>query len=394
MGDMLSQAEIDALLNGYGTSENTAGGADDANAGGLSQQEIDALTEISNINMTAAAGALSTLTGKKASITSPAVEIAEWESMAAGFSDLFGQENCVAVKVEYTGGLSGVNFFLLRENDVKLVTDLMMGGEGKNSGDALGDLHISAIGEAMNQMIGSSVTSMSSMFSGKIEMTPPTAVVVNFGSGATGELFGGKDSVVKVGCKLELEGLVDSQIIQLLPISFAKMLVERLLGNSEAANASKSDTQQEQQGVQSNADTTAPQPGMMNAQAGDTGQAAGDGDYQQTTYSNAPKVRQPVNIQPAQFQPFDDTKIPMEKGNLNIIMDVPLQVTVELGRTQKLIRHILEFGQGTIIELDKLAGEPVDILVNGKFIAKGEVVVIDESFGVRITDIVHPSKRL
>lgn len=393
MGDMLSQAEIDALLNGDGSSGDVAGGAGPATANGLSQQEIDALTEISNICMTAAAGTLSTLTGKKASITSPAIEVAGWKSMADGFSASFGQENCVAAKIEYTGGFSGMNFLMLRENDVKIITDLMMGGEGKNSGDALGDLHISAIGEAMNQMIGSSVTSMSSMFSGKIEMTPPAAAVVNFGSGKTEELFGEQESVVKVGFKLEVEGLIDSQIIQLLPISFAKTLVQRLLG-SEAAGGAKPDTQQEHSGIQPGAGTTAPQPGAVNGQAGDMGQAAGDGDYQQTTYSNAPRARQPVNVQPAQFQAFDDTRVPVEKSNLNIIMDVPLQVTVELGRTQKLIKHILEFGQGTIIELDKLAGEPVDILVNGKFIAKGEVVVIDESFGVRITDIVHPSKRL
>jgi len=107
-----------------------------------------------------------------------------------------------------------------------------------------------------------------------------------------------------------------------------------------------------------------------------------------------PRNRGPVNIQPAQFQAFDDGRISIEKKNISLIMDVPLQVTVELGRTNKLIKDILEFGPGSIIELDKLAGEPVDILVNGKSIAKGEVVVIDESFGVRITDIIHPSKRL
>ena len=108
----------------------------------------------------------------------------------------------------------------------------------------------------------------------------------------------------------------------------------------------------------------------------------------------APRPREHVNVQPAQFQSFDDSRIMIEKKNISLIMDVPLQVTVELGRTHKLIREILEFGPGSIIELDKLAGEPVDIMVNGKPIAKGEVVVIDESFGVRITDIIHPSKRL
>jgi len=111
-------------------------------------------------------------------------------------------------------------------------------------------------------------------------------------------------------------------------------------------------------------------------------------------YQEPQRSRNPVSVQPAQFQTFDDGLSASEKKNISLIMDLPLQVTVELGRTQKLIKDILEFGAGSIIELDKLAGEPVDILVNGKAIAKGEVVVIDESFGVRITDIIHPSKRL
>ncbi len=111
-------------------------------------------------------------------------------------------------------------------------------------------------------------------------------------------------------------------------------------------------------------------------------------------YNEPRNVRESVNVQPAQFQAFDENRILLEKKNISLIMDVPLEVTVELGRTHKLIKDILEFGPGSIIELDKLAGEPVDILVNGKSIAKGEVVVIDESFGVRITDILHPSKRL
>jgi flagellar motor switch protein FliN/FliY len=110
--------------------------------------------------------------------------------------------------------------------------------------------------------------------------------------------------------------------------------------------------------------------------------------------SPPPSLQRPINVQPAQFQSFDSGIQPFEAQNIGLLMDVPLQITVELGRTTKKIKEILEFGQGSIIELDKLAGEPVDILVNGKHVAKGGVVVIDESFGVRITDIIHPSKRL
>ena len=117
------------------------------------------------------------------------------------------------------------------------------------------------------------------------------------------------------------------------------------------------------------------------------------GSYQQP-FQKPQNMQEPVNVQPVQFQTFDETIADINPNNISLLMDVPLQISVELGRTTKKIREILEFGQGSIVELEKLAGEPVDILVNGKPIAKGEVVVIDESFGVRITDIVHPSKRL
>ena len=106
-----------------------------------------------------------------------------------------------------------------------------------------------------------------------------------------------------------------------------------------------------------------------------------------------PISEQPVNVQPAQFSAFSGGTVggyPAE--NIGLIMDVPLEVTVELGRTQKSISDILDFGPGKIIELNKIAGEPIDVLVNGKYVAKGEVVVIEESFGVRITEIVNAAK--
>ena len=99
-------------------------------------------------------------------------------------------------------------------------------------------------------------------------------------------------------------------------------------------------------------------------------------------------------MQPVVFQPLEETPVDHQRSNIDLILDVPLQISVELGRTQKKIQDILELNSGSIIELDKLAGEPVDILVNGKIIAKGEVVVIDDNFGVRITDIVSPSNRI
>lgn len=392
MGDMLSQAEIDALLNGSSLSDlsnsQTSGGE-------LSSQEIDALGEIGNISMGTSATTLFTLLGQKVLITTPKVTVATWDEISREHV-----APCVAVRVEYTHGLVGSNLLVMKEDDVKIITDLMMGGEGKNTQGELTDLHLSAISEAMNQMIGSSATSMSSMVNKRIDISPPKAFVINFDSDQPYTGFDLSQKVVKIAFRMVVGNLIDSEIMQLLPIPFAKDLVSELL--NENANNAPAPAKEE---------TVQASPAPAPAQSYSMPQAQEQPHYQQEQHyapqpqgmpnmgvggvmQDAGRYRPPVNVQPAQFQPFDDSMIMVEKKNISLIMDVPLEITVELGRTHKMIREILEFGSGSIIELDKLAGEPVDILVNGKKIAKGEVVVIDESFGVRITDIIDPSKRL
>jgi flagellar motor switch protein FliN len=397
MGDMLSQAEIDALLNGTPVSDSDIGnfGSDDL----LSSQEIDALGEIGNISMGTSATTLFTLLGHKVVITTPTVTVTTWEDMSKEYVEPY-----VGVKVEFTKGLAGSNLLIMKEDDVKIITDLMMGGEGNNTAGELTDLHLSAISEAMNQMIGSSATSMSSMFDKRIDISPPKAYVIHFDTNQPYSEFESGERIVKISFKMIVGNLIDSEIMQLLPIAFAKNLVENLLNiDMSGSKPSKAPAQ---------APAQAPQSPFMQQQQPHSQQSQG-GYYQEpqyapqpqqpggpgqvdygNQYNEPPRNRGSVNVQPAQFQSFDEGRISVEKRNISLIMDVPLQVTVELGRTQKLIKDILEFGPGSIIELDKLAGEPVDILVNGKPVAKGEVVVIDESFGVRITDIIHPSKRL
>jgi flagellar motor switch protein FliN len=401
MGDMLSQAEIDALLNGGSSDSEIDTSSSDE---GLSPQEIDALGEIGNISMGTSATTLFTLLGHKVLITTPTVSVTTWEEMALQFNI-----PSVGVRVEYRLGLVGSNLLILKEDDVKIITDLMMGGEGTNVSGELTDLHLSAISEAMNQMVGSSATSMSSMFDKRIDISPPKAFTMDFNSMQPFEGFEGSQKIVKVSFKMEIGNLVDSEIMQLIPIAFAKTLVGNLLnagaGNEPAAAPVQQHAPQHmpiqqqppQQPQQYQQQMPQQQYGYyqepMYQQPMQQGYMMGPQDQGQV-YFEQPKNRVPVNVQPAQFQSFEDGRILSEKKNISLIMDVPLQVTVELGRTHKLIKDILEFGPGSIIELDKLAGEPVDILVNGKNIAKGEVVVIDESFGVRITDIIHPSKRL
>ncbi|HEY5583604.1 MAG TPA: flagellar motor switch phosphatase FliY [Ruminiclostridium sp.] len=420
MGDMLTQAEIDALLNGTSSSEEI----DDSDSNydsdeRLSAQEIDALGEIGNISMGTSATTLFTLLSQKVTITTPNVTITTWGELSKSYSSQY-----VAVKVEYTDGLIGSNLLILKQDDVKVITDLMMGGEGTKAAGDLSDLHLSAISEAMNQMIGSSATSLSSMFSKRIDISPPKAFIVSFGDSDPYGEFQTDEKLVKIAFKMVVGNLIDSEIMQLLPMKFAKELVGTLLNSSKQkqtpASSQQSNQNQASQPMMQQPMMQQPmmqqpmmqqpmmqqpmiqqpmmqQPMMqqpMMQQQQPMMQQPMQGFGYDNGYQEPQRSRNPVSVQPAQFQTFDDGLSASEKKNISLIMDLPLQVTVELGRTQKLIKDILEFGAGSIIELDKLAGEPVDILVNGKAIAKGEVVVIDESFGVRITDIIHPSKRL
>lgn len=377
MGDMLSQAEIDALLNG--SSLGFANKSQDDSAENLTPQEIDALGEIGNISMGTSATTLYTLLGHKVNITTPRVSVTTWDEMSKEYPLPY-----VGVGVEYTNGLIGSNLLIMKENDVKIITDLMMGGDGTNTDGELSDLHLSAISEAMNQMVGSSATSMSSLFDKRIDISPPKAFMMYFNEGKNYMNQEGSQKVVKVAFSMIIGNLIDSEIMQLLPFKFAKDLVENLLKASTPPPSPK---------IEKPPQMVKQDFGIQNESMSNPAPQANYNAYHEEPQYTAPR-REPIDVHPAQFQQFDDNRIAAEKKNISLIMDVPLQVTVELGRTQKMIKDILEFSPGSIIELDKLAGEPVDILVNNKIIAKGEVVVIDESFGVRITDIINPSKRL
>jgi len=391
MEDMLSQAEIDALLNG----SSSEGNEESSTSEDLTSQEIDALGEIGNISMGTSATTLNSLLGQRVVITTPTVSVCTWEELANEYHNSY-----VAVKVEYTEGLDGMNLLLLKEDDAKVITDLMMGGDGTNKDGDLNDLHLSAISEAMNQMIGSAATSMSSMFNKRIDISPPKAFPMTLNDAVPETEFPRDQKIVKVAFKMVIGELIDSQIMQLLPIDFARAMVNNIMNSDSsseqavqeaAASAVQAPVSQQyapQEQYYQAPQQQYPQPPQQQYQQPYP-------PYEQPARHNDAAYRNPINVQPAQFEAFDDgSRISIEKKNIGLIMDVPLQVTVELGRTNKLIKDILEFGPGSIIELDKLAGEPVDILVNGKVIAIGEVVVIDESFGVRITDILHPSKRL
>ena len=426
MDGMLSQDEINALLSGMGS------GGDDAESTGtatvtdtpdnnsaedsftLTESEKDAVGEISNISMGTAATTLSSLLSQKVNITTPKVEVATWDDLSREYD-----RPCVMMQISYKEGLAGNNVLILKENDVKIITDLMMGGTGTaNPDEPLSELHLSAIGEAMNQMMGSAATSMSSMFNRKIDISPPVANLVE----TYNELDEGMPAFlnkpfVKVAFKMQIGDLIDSEIMQLYPKEFAQELLNMFTPSSDDSSnsqpqpepqpASQAPVQQpapQAQPVQQ-PDTNMQQAGMMGQAVPQQGMAMQQGmPMQGMPYGYGMPMQgmmgqpmpmqgyaqpQDVNVAPAAFQPFATDVNPIsQKENIELIKDVPLEVTVELGRTTKSIKDILEFAPGTIVELNKIAGESVDVLVNGKYVAKGEVVVIEESFGVRITEII------
>lgn len=398
MDGVLSQEEINALLNSPDADANT--GTDTANdPDELTDSEKDAIGEIANISMGTAATTLFSLVNRKVEISTPVVSTATWDDLMEQY-----ERPCVFIRIKYTVGLDGSNLLVLKEKDVKVITDLMMGGDGTNTDGELGELHLSAISEAMNQMMGSAATSLSSMLNKTIDISPPEANLVDMQEPVNEEeidaFLTGK--FVKISFKMEIGDLVDSEIMQLYPCSFAKEMCKNITQSmgpedepSQPAPQPVEQPQSQPQPQQVNMQqqvmnqTNMGQPVMGQPMMGQTMMGQTMMNPQMADMSQMYAGGQQVNVQPAQFSAFAGNLNPvLQKENIDLIMDVPLEVTVELGRTSKSIQEILDFSPGTIIELNKIAGEPIDVLVNGKYVAKGEVVVIEESFGVRITEII------
>ena len=395
MGDgVLSQDEINALLSG-GIPDAPAGEPSSGGEGGeLSEQEIDTIGEVANISMGSAATTLFSLVNQKVEISTPVVSETNWQALASNYDN-----SCVVVRIGYTKGLDGSNILVLKEDDVKVITDLMMGGDGTNIDGEISDLHLSAISEAMNQMMGASATSLSSMLNKMVDISPPTATLTDLATidgGDIDEFL--KDNFVRIAFKMEIGTLVDSEMMQLYPIKLAKEMCGSVLNNMESdSNSTVDDGAFDSPAPQ--AEPQAAPPPQAATQAAPPPQAPAmdpnmmAGQMPQGQPMMMPQYMYPpqqqVNVQPAQFTPFGPGfAAQFAQENIDLILDVPLEVTVELGRTNKTIQDILDFAPGTIIELNKIAGEPIDVLVNGKYVAKGEVVVIEESFGVRITEII------
>lgn len=346
----------------------------------LTTAEKDALGEIGNICMGTSATALSTMLDKRVTITTPMVTLIRGNEYLDEF-----ERPVVTTEVQYIKGIDGNAVFLLKKEDALQITTLLLGGE-----DQAEELYISAISEVMNQMVGASSTALADLIHTHVNISPPVTREIRPDedeerSRHSNEIF------IRINFKLEIEDLLTSSIMQLLPFDFGKKLAESLVTPAELPK-----TPAAEPSVSRN---PAPEPAVSAM-----GYSASAMEYTAAPVKETPvrpNDKQKVELKAVKYQSFSDTepaefsmmRSEYDKNNIDLIIDVPLQVTVLLGKCKKSIKEILELGQGSVIVLDRLAGEMVDILVNGKLFARGEVVVIDDNYGVRITELTTNEKR-
>ncbi|ALP89486.1 flagellar motor switch phosphatase FliY [Clostridium butyricum] len=419
--NFLSQEEINALLSGESTDSednNVSSEVNEDMEDAITETDKDLLGEIGNISMGSASTALYQLINQQVNITTPVVSVTTLKEIKEGF-----ETPNIVLDIEYIAGIVGRNILIIKTYDGLVISNLMMGGDGKVTDvHELSELEISAVSEAMNQMIGSAATSMATMFGRKVDISPPTSKVVTDDLMPISDSIPEDQPIVKVSFKMTIGDIVDSNIMQIFPIETAKNIVAIMTGEDSANNTSESQpekpkeepivnkeihTQPEPQMQQNVSEPQMqyeqPQMQMQQQQYVPQQQMQGYGQPQMQSYMQQPQMygggqvqqyAQPVEVHQAAFEPLTPQNSVPPIKNIDLIMDVPLDISVVLGRTKKSIQDILNLGAGSLIELDKLAEEPVEILVNGKQIALGEVVVVDENFGVRITSIVSNVERL
>lgn len=403
MSDGLSQAEIDALMNGGSAAaeddskeekveekteeqseaeiekeavEDATLDVDDEIIAGMDEQaRMDLIGEVGNISMSQAATTLSSILNHRVSITTPRVTKVRFASLMEGI-----KTPKVATTVEYKEGVIGTNLMLLQVRDASIIADLMMGGPGNAKEDAeFGDLELSAVAEAMNQMIGSASTSMATMINRKVDILPP---MVKLWGEPDNIIYDGinPDSIVyRISFNLDVEGLIESEIMQIFTKEMVNDIAAAMMADkATVVNDREVPAEEQPEPAPVAAPTPQPQPQAQ----------------PQPQPQVAPQPKQPpVEVSQPSFQTLDG-HAQVEGDNLDLLMDIPLNLSVVLGTSKKSVREILSFNTGSVIELEKLTDEPLDILLNGKLIAQGEVVVINDNFGVRITNILSQSQRI
>ena len=373
----------------------------------FSSYEIDAVGEILNISMGSAATAVSELLNAKTWITTPQVNVVK-----VGDLNYDNLEPAICVKIVYVEGITGLNMMVLKQNDVQLILNQLLGNPLViDPNFEFDELNISAVSEIMNQMMGASATALSDLLGVKVDISVPTPYIIEqtkFGDLCEMPL---ESTVVAVTFKLTVDGVMESEFMSVLSLELAKTLSGKMMDKFSSDEGSEEEVSAPAPAAAAPApQPSAPQPtapqqpmGMPQQPMPDPNMMYGgypQGYPQQAGYGYAnpyaaygayPPPVPPVNVQDAQLHQFDamDFGIPTDqKDNLKLLMGVPLEISVEIGSAKRKVKDILEFTQGTIIELERQAGAPVDVVVNGNLIARGDVVVIDDNFAVRITEIV------
>ena len=367
----LSQDEIDALLQGTDTIEmDTSAGSGPSP---MSDAERNALQEMLRGITESQGSNLSILTGKTVTIGDPSVKVRAVSEILGG-----QPEDVVDVRVDLTDGLQGEHSYIVPAAIAGTIAGLMMGQQGGE----LDEASLSAVAEAVSQITGTAATAIGNRVGRVVKTAPPDLRRTRRQQARVPQ----GDVCVTVDYPISIEGFPATTLTEIFSLSLASEILS-LAGSSEAA----------QPAAAFGAAAPAGRPAARAAAR--SSQPAPDAGFQQTFGqafggpAQGPAMA-PPNVQPIQFANLQGAPAGGEQGNIGLLMDVYMEMTVELGRTRKRIKDILGIGEGTIIELDKLAGEPVDILVNHKLIAKGEVVVIDENFGVRVTEIVSQMDRM
>ena len=382
----LTQEEIDALLQGnMAKSDETPSSNPSPRIEDIGQYfspvEIDALGEIGNICMGTSATTMNMLLGRKVTITTPQVSLFQPDEPSSYDRPM------VAVNVEFTQGLHGKNLLILKDYDAALITDLLMGGDGTVDPDhiELNEIHLSAVSEVMNQMMGSAATAMSHMMGDTINISPPNVFQMQVGENVD-QYLDGTVPVVKVSFDMEIEGLLKSKIIQAMSIEMSKGLISSLMPVHDEPD-SKPVLQPTPEPPPPWPPVTASPPPVTDSRP-EPASPLRNGPGMQVVEQQRVKPVKTVSYDSFDEEGESQIDVGLGLSNFDLIHDIPLQVTVELGKTKKNLSDVLNVGIGSIIVLEKQAGDLVDVIVNGKQIAKGEVVVIDENYGVRITDLI------
>lgn len=344
----------------------------------LTHIEADTIGEVLNISMGAAATALSVMLNRQVGITTPIVNVIKKESFE--YKQL---EPAVGVEINYSMGLNGSNLMIMRIQDVVKIVGCLLGDENVVQTNELDEIHTSALGEVMNQMMGSASTALATFFDKSINISPPQIVNPD---DFYRTLFNSEpdDNVVTVSFRFVVDGMIDSQFITVLSLSFVREIVTIAAASFESESKSNDDYANSITGH-----TQIKEPIFAKDNGVPSTKKAPPAEIKMPKMPPEPKKS--VNVRNIELNSFDEENSDSNDStypNLDLVMGVEVNVTVEIGHAKKLVKDVLNIAKGSIIELDRQAGDPVDVIVNGQLIAKGDVVVVDDYFGVRITKVM------